>query len=157
MKSVYDEPDYSSTAVNRCALAADFNATDSELYYIVKNSWETSWGIDGYIWMSRNKNNQCGIATMTSYPRFKNLQPIFYCINNFNVYLVNLYNTQYFLMNSSTTKVSVRLNDRVESISTTFNVNIIHATKDIWHNIRFHNNRFAILITSLDLIAVVDN
>ncbi|CAF3656031.1 unnamed protein product [Rotaria socialis] len=74
---VYDEPDYSSTAVNRCALAADFNATDSELYYIVKNSWETSWGIDGYIWMSRNKNNQCGIATMTSYPRFKNLQPIF--------------------------------------------------------------------------------
>ncbi|CAF1660760.1 unnamed protein product [Rotaria magnacalcarata] len=55
---VYDEPDCSSTAVNRCALAVGFNATDSELYYIVKNSWGTSWGINGYIWMSRNKNNQ---------------------------------------------------------------------------------------------------
>mmetsp|Transcript_14568 Transcript_14568/g.50760 ORF Transcript_14568/g.50760 Transcript_14568/m.50760 type:complete len:571 (-) Transcript_14568:145-1857(-) len=40
---------------------------DGQAYFIVKNSWSTHWGSDGYIHMSA-KDNNCGVATFPTYP-----------------------------------------------------------------------------------------
>ncbi|XP_072384158.1 digestive cysteine proteinase 1-like [Diabrotica undecimpunctata] len=37
-------------------------------YWILKNYFGTFWGNNGYLWLRRNKNNQCGIATSAVIP-----------------------------------------------------------------------------------------
>lgn len=57
------------TDTNHAVVVEGFSSENSKDYWLVRNSWGTSWGDKGYVKMVRGKN-LCTIASMTSYPVF---------------------------------------------------------------------------------------
>ncbi|XP_046977838.1 cathepsin L-like isoform X4 [Vanessa cardui] len=66
---VYYDEGCSSKNLNHGVLVVGYG-TDEEGgdYWLVRNSWGTWWGENGYIKMARNRGNNCGIASYVAYP-----------------------------------------------------------------------------------------
>lgn len=67
-EGVYDSQNCQNTNSFHAVLIVGYGVFNGKDYWLVKNSWSTNWGMKGYIMMSRNQNNQCGIADSAMYP-----------------------------------------------------------------------------------------
>ncbi|XP_065553595.1 uncharacterized protein LOC136023246 isoform X2 [Lathamus discolor] len=66
---VYEEPHCGNEtmALDHAVLAVGYGVLHGKSYWLIKNSWSTYWGNDGYVLMAM-KDNNCGVATAASFP-----------------------------------------------------------------------------------------
>uniref|UniRef100_UPI00398EC83F procathepsin L-like n=1 Tax=Pristiophorus japonicus TaxID=55135 RepID=UPI00398EC83F len=69
---IYHDYMCSSSKVNHAVLVVGYGSYGEgqavQNYWIIKNSWGENWGMNGYMLLAKNMNNQCGIASYAVYP-----------------------------------------------------------------------------------------
>lgn len=66
---IYSDDQCDPTALDHGVLVVGYGqTTEGKKFWIVKNSWNTNWGQDGYIYWDRDIDDMCGICQVASYP-----------------------------------------------------------------------------------------
>jgi len=68
-QGIYDGPNcpVNSKDTNHCVLIVGYDSIDGQDYWIVKNSWGTQWGMQGYMRMKRNTNKEYGVCSINAW------------------------------------------------------------------------------------------
>nr|CAX70514.1 Cathepsin L-like proteinase precursor [Schistosoma japonicum] len=56
--------------LNQSMAVIGYDSNEGIDYWILKNSWGTNWGEDGFVYVRRNYGNMCGIASFAFAPVF---------------------------------------------------------------------------------------
>ena len=65
---IFTSTSCSKTMLDHAVTAVGYGVIENKSFIMIKNSWGTDWGMDGYIYFSTDIDNMCGIATNASYP-----------------------------------------------------------------------------------------
>ncbi|CAK8530689.1 unnamed protein product [Lathyrus sativus] len=65
-----DDCPLDSVEVSHTMLLVGYNSTDTEDYWIVKNSGGPTWGMQGYMWIKRNTNKKYGVCAINAWASF---------------------------------------------------------------------------------------
>ncbi|XP_067686240.1 cathepsin L2-like isoform X2 [Haliotis asinina] len=65
---VYSSPECTSSGLDHAVTVVGYGIQDNKDYWLLKNSWGTSWGEEGYMLLARNDGNMCGVATDATLP-----------------------------------------------------------------------------------------
>lgn len=55
---------FSGQKMNHAVLVVGYGTERGQDYWLIKNSWGTNWGLNGYIKLARG-SNQCGLAAVS--------------------------------------------------------------------------------------------
>ncbi|XP_059138684.1 procathepsin L-like [Physella acuta] len=65
---VYYTPNCSSSTLTHAVLVVGYGTLKGQDYWLVKNSYGTTWGKNGFMLLARNRDNHCGVASNAVYP-----------------------------------------------------------------------------------------
>ncbi|XP_063172873.1 cathepsin S-like [Candoia aspera] len=68
-QGIYNDPRCTARHLNHAVLVVGYGTENGMDYWLLKNSWGTTFGNKGYIKVARNQGNRCGVASYCSYPR----------------------------------------------------------------------------------------
>ncbi|XP_018560795.1 cathepsin L1-like [Anoplophora glabripennis] len=71
-EKIFDDPECRNTPddLNHALLIVGYGKeADGRKFWLVKNSYGTTWGLDGYFKVAKDEGNKCGIATYARYPK----------------------------------------------------------------------------------------